>query len=159
LSSAQQQLVDETRGLAGRVERVFKLILRFCAVQDKLRTRVDEEAGAWALRRRQAALESKEARWGLAAPAPPLRDWKAQEREEARAMAGDFSAQVDVLTGEYAAAMADLVQRCVVVFFGGGARSSSADVRLRSLSECASENLRFLALRLDFNLFYVRSAA
>jgi len=152
--------VDETRGLAGRVERVFKLILRFCAVQDRLRARVDEEAGAWALRRRQAALESKEARWGLAVGAPPAdaasRDWKAHEREEARAMADEFSAQVDVLTGEYAAAMADLVQRCVV--FSNACADARAPCAKR-LSECASENLRFLALRLDFNLFYVRGAA
>jgi len=93
------------------------------------------QAAAWALRRRRLANSEKEGRWGIASGptgATSPAEW-VREKQDARGLADEFVEQIDALTAEYGSTLSDL---------------------LGKLGLCASENLRFLALRLDFNLFY-----
>jgi len=141
--------LKETKGLSIRLDHLFELMLRFCALQERLFLRIQEQRQARALRRRQQADLARRRKWLSSSGAArskvgmefPSEYEAEEEREEEDEELEDDSADV---VAEYQSQ----VEAVSTEFW------QSLNAFLSSLKSCSSENLRFLGLRLNFNHYY-----
>ena len=140
IATTEEETPETARALAVRLELLLDVALRFCDMHEQMHEQLRADALASAVARRREQDQADDARFGVSASASVRGRGRGRANNDSRG--GDdvsvaFGESVDALSSEFWETLTAL---------------------LSSLRTCASDDLRFLALALDFNDFYRGSA-